>query len=172
MTRYHFDNQIQKKSFSRNKVAGTSFAILGIVAIIIFVIAPVIRNIARGPQWLHTETKEVIGDIATSLTPKKAVLRQNAELKAEAESYKAQLLELQTLRDENEKLRTELSYITNPGEVNTLFVHLFARIRLGALRAGQKEYLLCVLSCDFPGIIRSSRIDADHHLIGHPAEGA
>lgn len=117
MTHYHFDNQIQKKTYSRKKVLGVSFAVLVTIGVAVFGIAPLVRSLARGPQWLQVQTKNSIGAAVDSLTPKKDILVQNTELKNQIETYKAQLLELQTLRDENTKLRTELSYISNPNEV-------------------------------------------------------
>lgn len=117
MIHYHFDNQIQKKTFSRNKVIIVSFFVLASIVIIVFLIAPLVRNFARGPEWLHTQVIETEKTAITQLTPKSDIIMQNTELKNQIESYKAQLLELQTLRDENTKLRTELSYIKNPSDV-------------------------------------------------------
>lgn len=117
MTRYHFDNQIQKKTFSRKKAIGTFVVVIGIVAIIIFWIAPAVRNIARGPQWLQAGTKEAVNNALDILSPKKRILAENATLKARIETYNAELLELRILRDENLKLRNELSYIKSPNDV-------------------------------------------------------
>lgn len=117
MTHYHFDNQIQKKTHSRKKILGVSFAVVVVIGVVIFIIAPLVRNIARGPQWLQVQTKNIVSDTVSSLTPKKSILAQNGALKNQIETYKAQLLELQNLRDENNKLRTELSYISNPSEM-------------------------------------------------------
>ncbi len=94
-----------------------SFFVFASVAIIVFLIAPLVRNFARGPEWLHTQVIEVEKAAITQLTPKADIIARNTELKNQIESYKAQLLELQTLRDENTKLRTELSYIKTPSEV-------------------------------------------------------
>jgi len=117
MTHYHFDNQIQKKTLSRNKVILVSFFVLASIAIIVFLIAPLVRNFARGPEWLHAQVIETEKEVIGQLTPKADIIAQNTYLKNQIETYKAQLLELQTLRDENTKLRTELSYIKNPSEV-------------------------------------------------------
>lgn len=93
------------------------FGVVAVIAVVIFVITPVVRNIVRGPQWLQVQAKVAVGGIVDRFTPKKVVLAQNTELKNQIETYKAQLLELQNLRDENTKLRTELSYIANPADV-------------------------------------------------------
>ncbi len=117
MTHYHFDNQIQKKTFSRKKVVGVFLVVVTSIVLIIFVLAPIFRTIARGPEWFQSKTKEVVETSISSFTPKKIVLAQNAKLKESIQEYKAQLIELQILRDENAKLRTELSYVKNPSEV-------------------------------------------------------
>ncbi len=114
MTHYHFDNQIQKKSLSHKKILGVSFAVIAIVAVVIYLVAPMVRNILRGPEWLRTATVQVVNSTVTQLTPKKAIWNENVKLKNDIETYKAQLLELQILREENENLRSELSYIKNP----------------------------------------------------------
>jgi rod shape-determining protein MreC len=117
MTHYHFDNQIQKKTLSRKRVFVTVFFVVAIVALTIFVISPIIRNLARGPEWLHNQVLETKDTVINQLTPKKVILAENTDLKNQIETYKAQLLELQMTRDENEKLRTELSYIKSPNDV-------------------------------------------------------
>ncbi len=117
MTRYHFDNQIQKKVVSRKKVAGIAFAVLGIILVLVFIIPSLARNIFRGPEWFHSVAVQTAKNVVTELSPKKVIWSQNVALKNEIETYKAQLLELQILKDENEKLRNELSYIKNPAEI-------------------------------------------------------
>ncbi len=117
MTHYHFDNQIQKKTHSRKKVLGVSFGVIVTIGVVIFGIAPVVRNFARGPEWLQVQVIETERAIITRLTPKADIIAQNTDLKNQIESYKAGLLELQIVRDENTKLRTELSYIKNPSDV-------------------------------------------------------
>jgi cell shape-determining protein MreC len=117
MTHYHFDNQIQKKTFSRKKIMGVSFAVVVSVGIIIFVLAPIVRTIARGPQWFQNTARETVEMGVTHLTPKKFIIAQNTELRNQGEAYRSQLVELQILRDENSKLREELSYVKNPHEV-------------------------------------------------------
>jgi cell shape-determining protein MreC len=117
MTHYHFDNQIQKKTLSRKRVFVTVFFVVGIIMLAVFVLGSVIRNVARGPEWLHKQLVETQDNVVNQLTPKKVILAKNADLQNQIETYKAQLLELQMTRDENTKLRAELSYIKNPSEV-------------------------------------------------------
>lgn len=117
MTRYHFDNQIQKKDLSRKKVAVVTFVILGIILLIVFIIPSLVRSVFRGPEWFYSVATQTTKTVVTEFTPKKIIWAQNIALKNEIETYKAQLLELQILKDENNKLRNELSYIKNPAEV-------------------------------------------------------
>lgn len=88
----------------------------------VFMIAPFLQSFMKGPQWLQVQTKNSVVDVIGVLTPKKIILAQNVNLKNEIESYKAQLFELQLLRDENMQLRTEVSYIQDPSSI------IFARV--------------------------------------------
>lgn len=105
MTRYHFDNKQRKSNTSRKKFIGFFFVIVVIVVLIIFFIAPLLQKIARGPQWVTQQVSK-----SSILSSKSSLVTENNSLKESIISYKAQLLELQIIRDENEKLRTELSY--------------------------------------------------------------
>lgn len=117
MTHYHFDNQIQKKKISRKKLLGVIFGVVISAGVIIFGIASLVRTVARGPQWLYQEVQDYVADGVDMLTPKKKILQKNKELVLQIENYKAQVIELQMVRDENADLRTELSYIKDPQEV-------------------------------------------------------
>lgn len=122
MTRYHFDNQEKKQKVSRTRVAVTAFSVIAAAALLVFVVAPAVQNVARGPEWLHGALEKSVSEGVGMLTPKSALLADNAALRAQVESYQAQTLELETLRDENAALRTELSYLPNPKDVLTAAV--------------------------------------------------
>lgn len=111
MTPYRFDNRQRKEKTSRARIAGTAFAVVALVLLVVFVIAPFVQKLARGPQWLAASVEK--GGLLVS---KASLIRENAELKGQAVSFQAQLLELGMLRDENEKLREELSYRSVPSE--------------------------------------------------------
>jgi cell shape-determining protein MreC len=110
MTRYRFDNQEKKEKTSRTKMIVIGFVIIGIVLVAIFLVAPLIKNLARGPEWLRGASEQAIQSGVTALGSKKAVLAENEDLKNKIEGYQAQTLELQMIRNENTKLRAELSY--------------------------------------------------------------
>jgi len=117
MTRYHFDNQEKKKTYSRTKIAAIVLSVVVLVLIIIFVVAPVIKNIARGPEWLRNATNTAVQNGALSLASKKTLIAQINQLNAQVQSDQSQLLQLQMVQDENTALRTELSYLPNPSTV-------------------------------------------------------
>jgi cell shape-determining protein MreC len=116
MTRYRFDNQEQKEKLSRTKIATRTFIVIAVVLLCVFVLAPIIRNIVRGPAWLRASVVATADTSISMLSSKKTILANNNLLKAKIQEYEAQSVELQSLRDENQKLRAELSYISNPSE--------------------------------------------------------
>ena len=119
MTHYRFDNQIQKKRISRTRFFWNTFSLLLFVAISIFVIAPTIRNIIQGPAWLQTQVRESMTTAVNHLTPKDLLLARISELETSQEKNATELIELSILRDENKKLKEELSYIEDLGEFIT-----------------------------------------------------
>lgn len=125
MTHYHFDNQIHKKNISRKKIVGVSFLVVGLAILIIFGLTTIIQTLIRGPQWFRLQAQEVFSETVSMLTPKKIILKQNQQLKETLVTYQAQQIELEALRDENIKLRTELDYISNPQE--SIFAQVLAK---------------------------------------------
>lgn len=99
MTPYRFDNKEKKNSSSRKKRLVITVVVIIVIMLTIFVIAPFLRNIARGPQWLAQSLSRNATD---------------TQLKIQEDTYQAQTLELKMLQDENHKLRTELSYLPEP----------------------------------------------------------
>lgn len=99
MIPYRFDNKEKKNSASRQKKLVITVALVTVIIFTIFVVAPFLRTIARGPQWL-----------AQSLSQNTT----NTQLKTQEDTYQAQTLELKMLQDENHKLRMELSYLPEP----------------------------------------------------------
>ena len=93
------------------------FTVLGVL-VIVFFIAPIIQSIARGPQWLQQSMASTLADEATSLTTsKKVLIAENNKLNQQVQNDQASLLELKTLEQENNDLKTELSYLPNPQTV-------------------------------------------------------
>lgn len=117
MTRYHFDNQVEKKKISRRKVVAMFFATVIIVIVIVFGIAMLVRNIARGPEWLRSATDSAGQQVVGTFTPKSVLLAENADLKDQIQKYQVQLIDFKTTQDENTALRTELSYVQHPATV-------------------------------------------------------
>jgi rod shape-determining protein MreC len=111
MTRYRFDNQEKKQRWSLTRVAFGGIATVGIILIAVFVVAPGIRVLTRGPLWLGQAMVQGAERGIVSLAPKSSLIDQNTALKEQIKNMDAQLLELQSLKDENEKLRKELSYL-------------------------------------------------------------
>lgn len=89
------------------------FITLAVIGLVVFVVAPAVRNIARGPEWLRGAMDKGVESGEGQLMSKKALLAENATLKDDIEKYQADALELQMVREENEKLRAELSYTQN-----------------------------------------------------------
>ena len=122
MTRYHFDNQEKKQKTSRTKIAGVTFAVILGVIVVVFVADALIQRVSRGPKWLTAALEKSASNQISMLTPKTTLIAENTDLKNQVQQYQAQVLELQTLRDENTTLRTELSYLPNPKTLITAMV--------------------------------------------------
>jgi len=105
---------------SRNKFIGGFVAVIVVVAGIVFVGAPAIQKIARGPQWAARSLSQ-----QAMLSSKAALVAENKSLKEDIVSFKAEVLELQMVRDENEKLRTEASY--RPAASNFITAQVIAK---------------------------------------------
>ena len=125
MTRYHFDNQEKKKKLSRTKITVVTLVVVVFVLLVVFVIAPLIKDIARGPQWLRDATALSVQNDTTALSSKKTLIAEIDQLKAKDQNDEAQLLKLQMLQDENTTLRTELSYLPNPS--STILAQVLAK---------------------------------------------
>ena len=87
--RYHFANQEKKKEVSRTRIAGVAFGFVMLAMFAIFVIAPMLKNLARGPQWLASAMVTSAETAVSAFTPKKLVLAQNAELKTTIQKINA-----------------------------------------------------------------------------------
>ncbi len=110
MTRYRFDNQERKQALSWKRALGAVFGVLAMLAIIFFIIAPIIRSISRGPAWMRHATTTAISDQLTMLSSKRQMLDKIRALENQIASFETQTTELGMLRDENDALRKELSY--------------------------------------------------------------
>lgn len=117
MTRYRFDNIEKKKGISRGNIVAMVLVVVAGFFIIFFVIAPVIRDAARGPAWLRNATETTFHDQVSMLSPKSKLIAEINNLKSKLSETDAQAIELQILRDENIALRQELSYEKNPANV-------------------------------------------------------
>jgi cell shape-determining protein MreC len=121
MTRYHFDNQSKKKSFSRAKIAVIFFGVIvGIV--ILFGLGKLIQAISRGPAWLRNSSEQAVVNTASLLSPKRVLIAKINSLETQVQNDQASLVQLQVLQNENDALRTELSYQKDPSQVITASV--------------------------------------------------
>jgi cell shape-determining protein MreC len=119
MTPYRFANQEKKQKVSRTKIVVVAVFLVLVVLLAVFVLAPLLQTASRGPAWLARSVQNGIGDAVTMATPKSTLITRNKLLTDKVESYEAQLIELQQLRDENDQLRKELSYLPVPDETIT-----------------------------------------------------
>lgn len=119
MTPYRFANQEKKQKVSRTKLLVITVVLVVIGAIAVFVINPFLQTLSSGPAWLAQSVNTGASDVITSLTPKSIIIDRNKILTEQVANLNAQLIELQQLRDENDQLKKELSYLPNPSETIT-----------------------------------------------------
>lgn len=117
MTPYRFDNKEKKQKVSRTKIVAGVFSVVVAVLVIIFVLAPLIQRLSRGPVWLTKNASSVGTDIVNAATPKRVLLAKIQTLETQIQSDQAQLLAYSDTQSENTALRTELSYIAHPVDV-------------------------------------------------------
>lgn len=122
MTPYRFANQEKKKNVSRTKAVVVAVFLVVIVLITVFVIAPFLQSVIRGPLWLARSVEVSGGDVVTMMTPKALLVEKNKQLQEQIKTYEAQVLALQQLRDENDQLKKEVSFVTHNQEVVTVQV--------------------------------------------------
>jgi cell shape-determining protein MreC len=119
MTPYHFDNQNKKKSISRTKWIAAFFSTIVIVILIVFVFAPLIKNISRGPAWARNAIVQSTDDTISLLTPKKVLIAKIHELQNQVQADQANLVSMQDIQNQNTLLKNELSYVTHPADIIT-----------------------------------------------------
>ena len=119
MTSYHFDNQNKKKSISRTKWVVGIFSTIIAVILIVFVFAPLLKNISRGPAWARNVVVQSTDDTISLLTPKKVLIAKIHELQNQVQVDQANLVSMQDIQNQNVSLRNELSYIAHPVNIIT-----------------------------------------------------
>lgn len=117
MTHYRFDNQIKKTKTSWNKIAVIVFCVIAVFFVIFFVLAPIIRNVIRGPQWLHLAATQSLSDSVSMMTPKRNLIAEIKSLQEKIAANDAQVIAMKLLQDENDVLRKEVSYIKSPSDI-------------------------------------------------------
>ena len=117
MTHYRFDNQEKKKSISRTRwIAGGFFVLVGII-LVVFVLAPLIQTISRGPAWARNAIVQNAENTVSLLTPKKTLIAKINSLQDQVQTDAANLAAMQDLENQNNTLRAELSYLPHPSDV-------------------------------------------------------
>ena len=115
MTRYHFDNQVKKKSYSRAKIAAVFLGVI-VVVLILFGVRKLIQSISRGPAWLRNSSAQAISNDVSELSSKKTLIKKIRDLQTQVQNDQAQMVQLQVLQNENTALRAELSYQKTPAD--------------------------------------------------------
>lgn len=110
MTPYRFDNKEKKKTLSKTRIGITAFLVVGVAAIAIYGITAFLKTVTRGPAWLARQTENVLVTGISRLTPKSAVLSENAALREQLAEKSVLELELTQVLQENELLKKELGY--------------------------------------------------------------
>lgn len=120
MTPYRFANQEKKQKVSRTKIVVVTVFLTAIILLSVFVVSPFLQTLSRGPAWFAQSVESTAGDVVTMMTPKSVIIERNKSLENQVVSFEAQSIELQQLRNENDQLRKELSYLPVPAETVTV----------------------------------------------------
>lgn len=89
------------------------------VVLVVFVFAPLIKNISRGPAWVRNVLVQSADDTISLLTPKKVLIAKIKELQNQAVTDQATLVSMQDIQNQNTLLKNELSYVTHPVDIIT-----------------------------------------------------
>lgn len=122
MTHSRFDNQKKKQQWSRTKIVVAVLSVVVVTVLAIFVIAPALKNLSRGPVWLAEQSRIAAENAVSMAAPKKKIFLELQKMKEQEAAYQAQVLELQQLRDENAQLRTQASYMQGGNSKQTVQV--------------------------------------------------
>jgi len=125
MTPYRFDNQQKKASVSKTRMTTIALVLAVVGGLAVFGVASLLKTITRGPAWLARTTEEGVITTITRLTPKSSIIAKNKKLEEQIASYQAALIELDQVKQENQLLRSELSY--NPTERSSVTAQIIGK---------------------------------------------